>query len=181
MTVHVRHADVDSNLEQSTLCCQKKWIFSTIAKFSGYFKWPKMCTIYILKELSRIWVLYQEALGEPFSHPWNPVARKVSMYFAATPSTSDIFKDPPKDWMVTIDDFYPSGRLYGIHVRADRKLAAHIIHRFLMKTITSAKIHQLHNEIIMTRAQWSHQVVTQLAIQNGRAAGSNPEWIQPLT
>ena len=33
---------------------KQKWIFSTIAKFSGYFKWPKMCTIYIIKELSHI-------------------------------------------------------------------------------------------------------------------------------
>ena len=164
---------------------KQKWLFSTIAKFSAYFKWPKMCTIYILKELSHILVLYQEALGEPFSHVWNPVARKVTMYFAAIQSTTDIFEDPPKDWMVTIDDFYPSGRLYDIHIRANRKLATHIIHRFSKKTITSAKICQLHNEIITTRAQWSHQVVTQLAIQNRRdpytAAGSNPEWNQPLT
>ena len=164
---------------------KQKWLFSTIAKFSGYYKWPKMCTVHILRELSRIRTLYQEVLNEPFSNTWSPVARKNSMYFAATPSPTDIFDDPPTDWMVSIDDFYPGGRLYGIHVRADRKLAAHIIHRFSRKTITSAKIRQLHNEIITTRAQWSHQVVTQLAIQNGKdpytASGSNPAWIRPLT
>ena len=113
---------------------------------------------------------------------WNPLARRCPIYFAATPSTEDMFQNQTIDWMVTIDDFYPGGRLYGIHVQAGRKLPPLIIHRFSKKTITSAQIKKLHQEKLSTRAQWSRQV--QLAIQNGKdplmAQTKQPSWLNQV-
>ena len=163
---------------------KQKWIFSTIAKIASHFRWPRLSTIFILRELSKIRLLHQDSLSNPYLEEWNPMARRSPMYFAATPSTEDMFQNQTIDWMVTIDDFYPGGRLYGIHVQADRKLPPHIIHRFSKKTITAAQIKKLHQEILSTRAQWSRQVSIQLAIQNGKdplmAQAKQPSWLNQV-
>ena len=158
---------------------KQKWLFSTITKMCGHFKWPRQSTIFILKELSKIRILHQHSLVEKFSQDWNAVSRKNCMFFAALPSTEDMFDHEELNLNVLIDDFYPGGKLYGIHVRADQPLPAHIVHRFTTEHLTHEQIKKLHNDIIIMRAQWGNQVHTQLAIQNGKAPLLAPEKMPP--
>ena len=163
---------------------KQKWLFSTIVKISGFNHWPKGSTTFILKELSKIRLLFQTALIENYVQNWNPVSRKSSMFFAITNVTNDIFESPHFDGYVEVSDFYPGGRLYGIHVRNDKQLPDHIISRFTKRQLTDEMRKKLHYEIITTRSQWSHQVTTQLAIQNGQEPKLDrlqaPDWIYDI-
>ncbi|MGV0982874.1 MAG: hypothetical protein ACOYB0_11055, partial [Polynucleobacter sp.] len=165
---------------------KQTWLINQIFRIAGIEHLLRKNQQIILEELSKIRHLTAEQLSQQYSPDWAPLQRLPKLTFKMAPApVTEAFQDNVITWSVKSEDFYPGGKLFGLYVKPDQRVPEFIIRRFTNKKLTEPQLLRFHHDLIIARCQWSQEITTQLAVQNGEVIEQNhidmPFWLNNVT
>jgi len=131
-----------------------------------------------LQEISRIRHLTSAQLQQDYNDDPTPPHRIAPIIFKIQEGKRfNYYAESWNELSPKSDDFYPQGRLHGTYLDPLQPIPDYIYKRFSNRKMTEKNQRILQHEIVMARAEWSKEVITQLKVQTGLTA-TLPEPLQ---
>jgi len=138
-----------------------------------------------IQEVSRIRHLSSQQIQQDYNDDPKPPQRLPAINFTAPERKRINYHATSWNELAPkAEDFYPQGRLHGLFIDPTQPIQDYLYKRFSNRPRTDKSAQIILHEIVMAKAEWSKQVITQLKIQTGmavaatKAATELPTWLE---